>query len=298
MKYAKTVGLTIVGAAVLMAFVGACTASATVLCKNNESASNCNENYPSETEITTSLVAGTKTKLKTEFKTVECSKSTISTKTENGGKQSEALRGSVSTLSFGECNCTVNVMKKGSFEIQWISPNDGTLKGSGTEVSVSCSTIFGTVHCIYATNNTGLGTFTGGNPAKIAVSAEVLRLTTSALCGEESTWEGNYEVTSPKSLYITEAAALEFDPDPLKFTEVNVGKILKIKNTGTATVNNIGLGIENEKDFEMTELCDNETLEEGETCEESIKCLTKGAKGKFAVFSGNPFVLIDGTLKC
>jgi hypothetical protein len=107
MNYVKALGFAVIAAAVLSAIVGAGTATATVLCKNNESASICNENYPSETEISSSLVSGTKAKLKTKFKTIECSKSTLSGITEDAGSATETVRGSVETLTLGECNCEV-----------------------------------------------------------------------------------------------------------------------------------------------------------------------------------------------
>lgn len=282
-----------------MAFVGAGTASATVLCKNNGSTSACSENYPSATKVSESLVAGTKAVLNTEFKNIECSKSTVSGKTETSGSATETVKGPVEGLTFEECNCEVKVLKTGTLEIHWISgPNNGTVTQNGAEVTVNCSTIFGTVHCIYVTENTDLGTLTGGNPAKVDVKASIPRLTTNSLCSTTATWEASYEVTAPKPLYVTEVADVTFSPSPLVFTELNHGKILKIKNTSGVVINNIGVGIEAERDFEMAKLCNNATLNNLETCEESIQCFTAGAKGQFTVFSANPDVLEDVTLEC
>jgi hypothetical protein len=299
MKYVKMLGLAVVAAAALMAFAGAGTASATVLCKNSESASSCNENYPSETELKSSLSAGTKAILKTEIKTIECSKSTLSGKPENGGSATETVKGPIAALAFEECNCEVKSLKKGTVEIHWISGStNGTVTATGAEVTVNCSTIFGLVHCIYVTEKTDLGTLTGGNPAKIDVKAVLPRLATSAPCSATATWEATYEFTSPKPLFVTEAAGLVITPDPLKFPEINLGKLVKITNPGTVTINNIGLGIEEEEDFEMAEVCQGVTLKKGESCEESIQCLTAGAEGKFEALSLNPFVIATTTLKC
>jgi len=299
MKYLKTFGLAAGAVAVLMAFAGAGTAAATVLCKNNESTSICNENYSSETEITSSLVSGTKAKLKTSFKNVECSKATVSGRTENGGSATETVKVLVEALTFEECNCTVSVLKKGTLELHWISGgNNATVTGTGAEVTVTCSTIFGTVHCIYATEGTDLGTLTGGSPAKLELNASVPRLTTNALCSEEATWEASYEVSSPKPLYATEVAKLTVVPDPVKFGEEGEIKEATIKNTGTVTINKISIGIKNPKDFFSPFFCGEITLAKGESCLEGIRCLTKNKSSKLLAISTEPLVIIETTLKC
>jgi hypothetical protein len=298
MKYIKMLGCAVGVAAVLMAFAGAGTASATVLCKNNESTSTCSENYPAGTEIKSSLSTGTKAILKTEFKTIECSKSTVSGKSENGGDATESIKGPVEALTFEECNCEIKVLKKGTLEIHWISgSNNGTVTENGAEVTVNCSTIFGTVHCIYVTEKTDLGTLSGGSPAKLSTKATIPRLTTSGLCSATASWEATYEVAGPKPLYVAEVNDVTFKPDPLEFTEVKVGKVVKIINTSGETIKNLGVGIDKEE-FEMAEVCNNATLTKGQSCEESIQCLKKGATGHFAVASFEPIVLDSVLLEC
>jgi hypothetical protein len=298
MKYVKTLGLAVV-AAVLMALVGAGTASATVLCKNSESTTTCNENYPAGTEIKSSLSAGTKAILKTEFKTIECSKATVSSKSKNGGSETESINASVEALTFEECNCEVKVLKKGTLEVHWISGStNGTATANGAEVTVNCSTIFGLVHCLYVTEKTDLGTLTGGNPAKLDAKAAIPRLTTNGLCSSTASWEATYEVTSPKPLFVTDFPDVTFKPDPLEFAEVKVGKVVKIINTSGVTINNLGVGIEPKEGFEMAKVCNNATLKKGESCEESIQCLVKGTEGNFAVASLNPIVLDSVRLEC
>jgi hypothetical protein len=215
MKYVKMLGLAAVAAAALMAFVGASTASATVLCKNNSNTTTCSEKYGVGTEIHAVLDAGNVAKLTTSFKNIECTESTVAGKIENAGSSTTTVSGNITVtepepgktvpeLTFGGCNCTVAVLKAGSLEIHQIAGTDnGTLTSSNAEVTASCSTIFGTVHCIYATNATDLGTLTGGNPATLDIESQnIPRLTTNALCDESANWDAKYEVTSPKPLFV------------------------------------------------------------------------------------------------
>jgi hypothetical protein len=207
MKYLKMLGLAAVAAMALMAFVGASSASATVLCKvpgtGTTTGTTCpaGEAYGAGQEIHAVLVSGTKAKLATSFKTIECEESTV--KGETNAEEAEPLTGPEGTLTFGKCNCEVIVAKAGTLSITWISgTHNGTLKSTGSETTVNCSTIFGNVHCIYVTNNTDIGTLTGGNPAKVDANAEIPKLTTNSLCSEQSTWTAEYEVTTPKPLYV------------------------------------------------------------------------------------------------
>jgi hypothetical protein len=201
MKYLKMFGLAAMAATALMAFVGAGTASATVLCKNNLNTEKCSEPYPAGTKIEATSI-GT-AKLDTSFKTIECNKVSGSGKLLQAGSSTTTPVGGEGTVTFSECNCEVKVLKTGTGEIHHIAGTDnGTLTSTGAEATVSCSTIFGTVHCIYASNNTDAGTLTGGNPAKEKVTMEVPRLPTSGLCSEQATVTAEYEVTSPKPLYV------------------------------------------------------------------------------------------------
>jgi hypothetical protein len=109
----------------------------------------------------------------------------------------------VKTLTFEECNCEVKTIKDGTQEYHWVAgTNNGTITSTGSEVTANCSTVFGTVHCIYKTNATDLGVSTGGAPAKVDIEEnDIPRLTTNALCDEEAKWDGHYKVESPNPLY-------------------------------------------------------------------------------------------------
>jgi hypothetical protein len=194
MKHVKMLGLAAVAAAALMAFVGAGTASATTLTGVGGSVL--------KTGTTIHAVNSGIAKLTTSFKTIECSKSTVQGKTTS--ETGTAVTGNVEILTFEECNCEVKVLNKGSLSIERIgATSNGTLKSSGAEVTATCSSIFGNVHCIYATSNTDLGTLTGGTTAVMGISsADIPRLSTNALCDEGANWDATYKVDNPDTLNV------------------------------------------------------------------------------------------------
>lgn len=206
MKYVKTLGLASVAAA-LIAFSAVDLASGTVLCKvpgtGSPTGTTCpaGEAYSAGQELHAVLEPGTTSSLVTEVKTIECSESTsIDDITPEEGTP---LASSGGSLSFGKCNCTVSVLKAGTVWIEWISgTHNGTVTSSGHEETTTCSTIFGSVHCIFVTQGDDLGTLTGGNPATLDITASTPRLTTNALCSSEATWHAKYEITTPKPLYV------------------------------------------------------------------------------------------------
>jgi len=151
------------------------------------------------TEIKASL-SGTST-ITTSFLNINCGKSSLTAKVTS---TNERIKARVEALTYEECNCEVKVLGKGTLELEPIaSTTNAKIKSTGTEVTTNCSTIFGTVHCIYSTSATELGTLTGGNPATTDTEGLNLpRLSTSAICAEKANWDVKYEVTSPKPLYI------------------------------------------------------------------------------------------------
>ena len=204
MKYMGMLGLAAATAMALVAF-GAGTASATTLTS------------PTGTVYKGEVVASAETTvtLKEEaFGTKTCTTSVIKF-TPNAQSEATTVTGAVSTLTFGtprvvggneeESHCengaaTINVLKTGSLEIHSIAGTEnGTLTSSGMEVT---TLKFG-IHCIYTTNNTHLGTITGGKTATIDINAKMNKGPTSPFCAEHSTWEGSYWVTTPDELFIS-----------------------------------------------------------------------------------------------
>jgi hypothetical protein len=301
MKPLKNLGLAAVVATALIAFAGTGTASATVLCGNSTGTTKCTEAYAEGTEIK-AVNEGTTT-LTTSFKNIECSESTVGGKVTNPGGKSTAVSGSVETLTFGGCNCTVTVLKKGTLSVTQISGTDnGTLKSSGAEVTASCSTIFGTVHCIYATNETDLGTLTGGNPAKMDISsANIPRLTTSALCDESANWDATYKVTGPTPLYVgnTEEEVNGVEAQAAPITQTVGGKVKIILENKRKAAITIGTdGVTDATVLKMIGKSCAGALAAGAKCEtRELECLKPGiATWGVVITPGN--VLMVETIEC
>ena len=189
MKYIKILSLMAVAVAAFMAFAG--TASATVL-------EGSGGNLPSGTKIDST---GTEATLKAGFATIVCDHSEVDGKTSNAGGEKESVTGSISNLSFTECNATVKVLKKGNLTVHWTSGKNGTVTSEGAEVTVES---IGT-SCTYGTPTaTDIGSLAGGNPAVLTASASLTKIAGGFLCANPASWTAKYTVTSPNPLYVTE----------------------------------------------------------------------------------------------
>jgi hypothetical protein len=217
MKYVKMLSLAAVAAAALMAFVGASTASATVLCKTpgtgTPTGTTCpaNQAYPAGTEIHAVSEGNLVLTTGSEFTEITCKKSTIKGLTSNEGSATETVKvtGSASTITWEECStpnggCTVTTVKPGTLEVHWIEgTHNGTLTSTGAEITSNCASIFGNIHCIYQAANEDLGTVTGGAPATADFeSTPVNIVSTSGLCPSGPKWDAKYQITSPNPLYV------------------------------------------------------------------------------------------------
>jgi hypothetical protein len=192
MKYVKMLGLLAVAAAALMAFAG--TASATLTDGEGKEPSTIHAESVGAASLTGSL-------------TVTCQKNTVGgTVTTNDANE---VSGTITTLTFEECGSdTVEALSKGTLHLTESDGTVGTLYSNGASVTVLTHRPFiGTVHCIYDTNNTDLGTFTEAhhNPgtgkyetATLHVNSISLeRTTTSFGCGTHSTWEVTFRQIFP-----------------------------------------------------------------------------------------------------
>jgi len=198
MKPPKILGFAAAAAVVLMALIGVGTASATALTSP--------EGTVLKTGSTIHMVNSGTSTLTTTFKNITCSESTVQAKTTN--ESGTAISASVESLTWGGCNCEVKTLKGGTLSITSSGSGNGAFSSSNAEITVSCSTIFGNVHCIYATGaGTSLGTLTGssttGSTATLDVAeTNIPRLATSAICAEKAHWDATYKVDKPDSLFI------------------------------------------------------------------------------------------------
>jgi hypothetical protein len=183
MKYVKTLGL-LAAVSAFLAFSSA--ASATTITSSNGS-------------TPTIKASSTNWEMHGSFITVKCSGSEwVGTVTKHGS--SVTAVGTVSTWNFTGCNYAVTMPKTGSFEIHSTSSTGrGTVTSSGMEMKAHTSV----GECIFTTNQTHIGTLTGGfNPAIHLENTTIPRTGGSFFCGSTGHWTGTYHISSPDHLEV------------------------------------------------------------------------------------------------
>jgi hypothetical protein len=205
MKYLKILGLTAVAAMALMAFLGASSASATVLCKTTQNVCAEKWDYPAGTRIEAIVLNTVLLKAGIED---TCTKGVANGITANTGSDTETVHGEIAELTFENCTCPVTVIKKGELEIHYEGEGKGTLTGKGSEVTVNCAG----VTCTYGTaaGGTDLGTLdepaNSTSDTKMTISASLPKLAGGFFCASTGTWTGEYTVTKPVPLYVATKA--------------------------------------------------------------------------------------------
>jgi hypothetical protein len=216
------------------------TASATVLCKINTTP--CISPVSAGTKVEMSLSGVSTMKA---LGTDECSGSPLVWKVENAGGSTSTVSGKVENLEFTGCSCTTKVLKAGEAEVHWVSGTmNGTLTSKNAEVTTNCSGI----DCVYGTGSgTSIGTLTGGEVAKLDVSATLAKIS-GVFCTSTATWTATYQVNGPKPLYVAEWVSGE-GPTSTSLTtslsgeeksgeEITVNESSKVKDTATLSGTN------------------------------------------------------------
>jgi hypothetical protein len=180
--------------------------SPAALCSN--SSNPCSKGtYGKGTAIEANLKAGTKWVLNAAFGEVHCTESSVKGEVTTAGEEggvSTPISGSVTSLSFGECNCGVKVLQQGKFSVSPSSGGVGTLTLEGLETTTECLTF----HCIWSSSALS-ATLNGGEMASISANASIPRTggTSGTSCGSSGTWKAEYTVTAPEPLYVAEQDA-------------------------------------------------------------------------------------------
>ena len=192
MKYLKLLGIVAVVASALTALVGASAASATVL-------------YSGGSKVVSGTkfeATGTNVVWKLGFATMTCNHAEFDGKTSNQGSATETVAGNISSLSFTECNMTVDVLSKGRLIFHHTSGSNATVTSEGKEVTVAWSG----VSCTYGTPTpTSIGTLSGGSPATMSGSASLIRVAGGFLCANPASWTATYTFTTPNPLEVKES---------------------------------------------------------------------------------------------
>jgi len=213
MKHAKTLGLLAVAALAVMAFVGVSSAAAAKVCSTSGTGTACASGHGSEltTQALKASSTGTRSvRLTSGFATVECDSSISGESTHAGAGKITSLTFTNCTSNLGECSsATANASSTNPYTVATTASGGGNGAMIVTAIPITGQFTCGGVTCKYTASEAGgaNGTLavTGSDTAP-TVAASGIKLKkeegSSFLCSSEATWEGNYAVTSPTSLWI------------------------------------------------------------------------------------------------
>lgn len=179
---------------------------------------------------------------------IECSAALEGEMTGHG--ENETAVGFLSSLAFSGCTegWHVTAVTPGKLEIEWTSGYNGKVVSTGATIEVSA----GGLICRYVTNNTTLGTITGGFPATIHLEAELPFHSGNILfCGGKPLLPtGSFKLTKPTSLYVDEEA--EPAPTLTSPTGTSVTPTIKAESEGHITLDHPIANIQCQWAFEGT----------------------------------------------
>lgn len=204
MKHLKILGLCLAAALAVMALVGAGSASATRLCAENVTPCPAGSTYKKGTSIKAQLPSKGVSVMASGFVTIECTSSTMSGKTtSDGGGAGVAVSGEISSVTWKNCTSNLGSCTASALKTPWSASVTGS-GGSGTMTVSNAAGKFtcGGVTCEYEAKSASVSA-TGGNPAMIKASGvSFSKIGGSFLCSSSATWTSEYEVTSPKPLFL------------------------------------------------------------------------------------------------
>jgi hypothetical protein len=201
-KLVKMLSIAAVAAVAAMALIGTATASATTLCKANESKCATANTWPIGTKVVSTLEAGTEAKLEGII-TTKCKNSEVVGETTKAGSP---LIGKVTKVSFTNCTGCKTVKELHmpyEAKIAATTGGNGTLTtttgGSGSPGSV-LSECGGPGPCTAESASISLDVTGGlggseGADAKVVAEKEPLSLS-GFLCLGSGAWSANYRITS------------------------------------------------------------------------------------------------------
>jgi hypothetical protein len=207
MRYIKILGLAVVAAAALMAFVGAGTASAKegVLCSTTTNP--CNSKWTTDTVFDFSLTTGKSAELVNAAEPKEvldtCTISTIKSSLTKNPDTSTGTATSVNTeIKWEKCTWPTTTLVPGALKVERIAgTSNGTVRADA-EIRVTINTVF-FGSCVYGVKaGAHLGEITEGTAATPAefhankALAEKLEGSNIA-CPEKSLWTADYALTTP-----------------------------------------------------------------------------------------------------
>jgi hypothetical protein len=214
MKYVKMLALAAVAASALMAFIGAGTASATVLCSTTANPCPAGQDWPVGTEFDFSVPAGNSIILTDPSSNPidTCKEGTVESKiTNTGGSTSTTTgeflqkEGTIAKTGLTWSGCTFptkTLSTEGKLEVHQIAgTSNGTVTAdSKIEVTINTVLLGSCIYGVTAGDSVGEiteGTGGGANPAIFHANATVEEFGNRVACPDTGTWEGTYTLTSP-----------------------------------------------------------------------------------------------------
>jgi hypothetical protein len=199
-KHVKILGLAAIAAAALMAFVGAGTASATVLCSTTASPCPEAQKWPAGTAFDFSLESGTSLVWQsTSGETLEtCRGLTLTSDITSAGSSTSTVTANNTTLDWSECSWPNQTLALGALEIHNISgTSNGTVTASKEISWTFNSVLFGS--CVYGWKaGKDIGTLTEGKPATFDLNTVIEKLAGSSFaCSETARLIGSFTQTEP-----------------------------------------------------------------------------------------------------
>jgi hypothetical protein len=200
MKHLKILGVVLVAATALFAIVGAGTAPATVICKNNLNTEKCSEPYPVGTKGKASLTESIRATTTEGTVLSTCTGSVVESTLEKAGSSTTTVKSGVSTITWSGCTNSTITINGGFAELHHIAGTDnGTLTTFNTEVTINTG-FFGS--CVFSSGGgTDVGTTVGGNPGSFTLNAVFQRV--SGLCPSTLRVTGKYVATEPKNAWVS-----------------------------------------------------------------------------------------------
>ena len=216
MKYLKMLALAAVAAGALMAFLGAGTASATVLCSTTADPCPSAQKWGDGTVLDFSIASGNSAVLVTttgeEIDT--CTGSTVEGEISAANTGTGTLlqkEGTIAKTGLTWTSCTFptkTLSTTGSLEVDKIAGTSNGTVTADSEFQVTINTIF-FGSCIYGvTAGTSVGDITEGNPAIFHANAVAEKFSGSNLaCPATSKWTGTYTQTAPSGTTLSVASS-------------------------------------------------------------------------------------------
>lgn len=212
MKYLKMLALTAVAAGALMAFIGAGTASATVLCSTTADPCPFAQTWPVDTTLHFTIPSGSSASLTdTAGEPIDtCSGSTVHGAITSPGSATTTVTGHIDGLTWESCTFPTKTLTMKNLEVHKINgTSNGTVTADGqSEVTIN-TVFFGS--CIYGiTSGESIGDLTEGKPAVFHADAIAHKLSGSNLaCPATAKWKATYTLTSQPSTTLSVATTAD-----------------------------------------------------------------------------------------